>query len=212
MDRRLRRRPDDPRVRDQRHAASRPSRGDLQCVARAAAGRGNRDRRAARRPLHQRVATLGAKAWTRTGLGSGGWRPSAGRASMDPGCSGTPWPCRRPMRDRAVVAALRRSPRASAWPGRRDPANVPALCRSASCRVRGDADARLVPAHRADDRGVRTDPGQPALSVVLPQPGQCHPCISPLPCHPRCGSRRHRGRRAGHPRMEARQTAPRPRR
>ena len=69
MDRRLRRHPDDPRVRDQRHAASRPSRGDLQCVARAAAGRGNRDRRAARRPLHQRVATLGVKAWTRTGLG-----------------------------------------------------------------------------------------------------------------------------------------------
>ena len=58
----------------------------------------------------------------------------------------------------------------------------------------------------------RADPGQPALSVVLPQPGQCHPCISTLPYHPRCGSRRHRRRRAGHPRMEARQTAPRHRR
>ena len=31
-------------VRNQRRTASRPSRGGLQCVARAAAGRGNRDR------------------------------------------------------------------------------------------------------------------------------------------------------------------------
>ena len=54
-----------------------------------------------------------------------------------------------------MATALRRSPRASAWLGRRDPADVPPLCRSLSYRLRGDADARLVPAHRADDRSVR---------------------------------------------------------
>ena len=59
------------------------------------------------------------------------------------------------MRDRAVVAALRRSPRADAWPGRRDPADLPPPCRSPACRVRGDADTRLVPADRTEGRGVR---------------------------------------------------------
>ena len=50
------------------------------------------------------------KARTRPGLGISGWRPSAGRSSMDPGCSGAPCPGRRPMRDRAVAAALGRLP------------------------------------------------------------------------------------------------------
>ena len=93
---------------------------------------------------------------------------------------------------------------------RRDPADVPPLCCSLSYRLRGDADARLVPAHRADDRSVRAGPGQRALSVVLACPSYSHPCVPPLPGHPRCGSRPHRGRRADHPRVEARQTAPGP--
>ena len=148
----------------------------------------------------------------RPALGCGIRRPSAGRASVDPRGSGTPCPGRRAMRVRAVAAALRRAPRASAWPGRRDPAEVPALRRSLSCRVRGDADARLVPPHRADDRGFRAGPGKRALSVLPPQPGHGHPYVSSLPGRPRRGSGRHRGSRADHPRMEARQTAPGPRR
>ena len=44
------------------------------------------------------------------------------------------------------------------------------------------------------------------------KPGHGHPCVSSLPGRPRRGSGRHRGRRADHPRMEARQTARRPRR
>ncbi len=85
---------------------------------------------------------------------------------------------RRPMRNRPVAGALRRSSRACAWLGRRDPADVPARCRSPSCRVRGDADARQIPAHRAD--------------------------VSALPRYPRRDSGRHRRRRADHPRVEAR--------
>ena len=54
---------------------------------------------------------------------------------------------------------------------------VPALRRSLSCRVRGDADARLVPPHRADDRGFRAGPVKRALSVLPPQPGHGHPCV-----------------------------------
>ena len=46
--------------------------------------------------------------------------------------------------------------------------------------------------------------------VVVPQPGHGHPCVSPLPCHPRCGSRPYRGRRPDHPRMEARRDCPAP--
>ncbi len=107
------------------------------------------------------------------------------RASVDPRGSGTSCPGRRAMRVRAVAAALRRSSRASAWPGRRYPADVPALRRSRSCRVRGDADARLVPSHRTDDRGVRAGPGQRALSVVRPQSGHGPPCVSSLPARPR---------------------------
>ena len=115
----------------------------------------------------------------RPALECGKRRPSAGRASMDPRGSGAPCPrSPRPMRGRAVAAALRRSPRASTWLGCRDPAEVPPLCRSLSYRLRGNADARLVPAHRADDRSVRAGPGQRAWSVVLACPGYSHPCVS----------------------------------
>ena len=83
------------------------------------------------------------------------------------GVAARPCPGRRPMRDRAVAAALRRSPRASAWPGRRDPADVPALCRSASCRSAQGHRRPIGPSSpcRRSRRSCR--PG-PASSVSRP--------------------------------------------
>ena len=88
--------------------------------------------------------------------------------------------------------------------GRRDPADAGAQCRSPSCRVRGDADARLIPAHRAEDRGVRIDASQPARSIGAAEPCHRRPNVSALPRYPPCDSSRHRRCRAGHPRAEAR--------
>ena len=61
-------------------------------------------------------------------------------------------------------------------------------CRSPSCRVRGDADARVIAAPRADDRGVHADAGQSARSVDAPEPGHRDPGVSALPRHPPVGT------------------------
>ena len=147
----------------------------------------------------------------RPAVGCGWRRPSADCTPVGTGSGSAPPAGRRPMRHRPVVGALQRSPRACARPGRRDPADISALCRSPSCRVRGNADARLVPAHRADDRGVRADPGQPAPPVGLSGARHRDPGVSSLPRHQRRRSRPYRGCCADHPRMEAREPAPCPR-
>ena len=144
-------------------------------------------------------------------LGCGKRRPFAGRSSVDTRCGRSLQLGPHSKRDPGVAAALRRSPRASARAGCRHPADLPPLRRSPSCRMCGDADTRLVPAHRADDRGVRTDPSQPASSVGLSGARHRDPSVSSLPHHLRRRSRRYRGRRADAPRMEARQPAPCPR-
>ena len=189
------------------YTASRQSRGDLRCVARAAAGRGNRDRRAPRRPLYPRVAALAAaKRGQDRGLGSAGGVRLLAAHLWTRGVAPRPGPLdARCVAEQWLQCFDDHLVQVHAWPS--GPDGCTGAMRPRSCRVRGDTDARLVPAHGADDRGIRADPGQPALPVVVPRPGQCHPCIPSLPCLPRCGPRRHRGRRAGHTRMEARQTA-----
>ena len=100
--------------------------------------------------------------------GCGRRRPFAGRSSVDARCGCAQRLGLHSRRDRAVAATLRRSSRASARAGCRNPADLPPLRRRPSCRMCGDANARLVPAHRADDRGVCADPDRRSLPVVAP--------------------------------------------